>query len=159
MKKTILCLAFISSLFACSHDEDATPETYVRMGMNGAEWTGTTNVSAFIYKSTSTLAVGASTETETITITIPSVSGTGTYNLKPSSGAPGLSILVMNGATPKTYSISNSLSASHGTITISAVNGGTSVLDYVKGTFSGVAYRNATDSLVITNGEFLQTGN
>jgi hypothetical protein len=42
---------------------------------------------------------------------------------------------------------------SHGTLTVTGVKN-ISSFDYTKGTFNGVAYASASDSVVITNGEY-----
>jgi hypothetical protein len=58
-----------------------------------------------------------------------------------------------DGASPKIYQVKAAIPKSRFSYTISKINNGVG-FPQIEGTFSGVLYANATDSVVITNGVF-----
>ena len=152
MKNLIIkSLAFILFIFTGCNNNSGTEVKFVKLTADGVLWED--DGTSYINKSLSTLNVSGSTGTGILTVYVKNVSGLGTYSLTTNDGATQLTWQDVTG-TPTTYSIKSSRPESHGTITVTKVNAGTSALDYVEGTFSGVAYNSATDSVVITNGEF-----
>lgn len=152
MKRIILTAAVLITVFITGcNNNSGNAIKFVKCTVDGVQWED--DGTSYINKSLSTLNVSGSTGTGILAIYVKNVSGLGTYSLTTNDGSTQLTWQDVTG-TPTTYSIKNSRPESHGTITVTKVNEGTSALDYVEGTFSGVAYTSATDSVVITNGQF-----
>lgn len=154
--KISISLSFIvlTLLFSGCKKDSTDSAKFVRLSYDGIAWEDTDGTS-IINKNTTTLSVTGSTTDAVTVITVKSTSGTGEYDLRLPDGTPGLSFQKKTGSVPVTYSISTAKPLSHGKITVAKVNEGTSLLNYIEGTFSGVAYNTTTDSVVITNGEFV----
>lgn len=147
----IFCLLAATAIQSCKKEEDT--DDFVNMNINGTTWQSNESKS-FINKTSQLLSISASNEKGTLTITIPGADSIGTYNLFLINGNLGLTFLDKTRNPTKLYSISNTFSKSHGTLSIKKINSGNNSSFYAEGTFSGVAYYSNTDSIVITNGNF-----
>lgn len=124
------------------------------MDLNGVDWVADDNLAGYIQKSNNRLNIGGKvTATGDVLVgSIAEVPSTGTYVVN--TADTDFLNFVKGGPSPKTYSVNSLYPKSRGTIVVTAINPGTSLLKYVEGTFSGVLYRSASDSVKITNGEF-----
>ncbi|HRP38946.1 MAG TPA: hypothetical protein PLM55_04610 [Chitinophagales bacterium] len=147
----ILCLLAIATFQSCKKEEDT--DDFVTMNISGTAWQSSESQS-LINRTSQLLSVTANNGKGVLAITIPGADSVGTFNLVLSDGTPGLTFLDKTRSTTKLYSISNSFTKSHGTLSISKINSGNNSSFFAEGTFSGVAYYSSTDSIVITNGTF-----
>lgn len=124
------------------------------MDLNGVDWVADDNLAGYIQKSNNRLNIGGKvTATNDVLVgSIAEAPTTGTYVVNPAEGD--FFNFTKGGTVPKNYSVNPLYPKSRATITVTAINPGTSLLKYVEGTFSGVLYRSASDSVKITNGEF-----
>lgn len=160
MKTTKLITLFVILFIAVSCKKDntndgggTTGQKILTMKVNGADWVGDDNLAGYKLNTNNKANVGGRkiSSDETLVITGVEVTNTGTFVLNPALSHT-CSFLI-DGASPKIYSISASNPKARLTMIVSKINTG-SFLDDLEGTFSGVLYRNATDSVVITNGVY-----
>lgn len=151
---TALCL-----LISCKKKDDSNTNTtptnsgYFRFTSNGTLVEINKYVDANDNKTTSALLLGVSAQGETSAYSafggIADFNGTGTYVFESSPSS--YILFTVNGTV---YTLGKALQPkSHGTFVVTEVKETTN-FTYTKGTFSGVAYASASDSIVITGGEF-----
>lgn len=155
--KQIAIIAIVILAVSCKKDNNAgggTGQEILTMKVNGVDWAGDDNLAGFRMQSNNKANFGGrnTAKNELLTMNNVEVTGTGTYTIDKTL-AHNFTFL-KDGAVPKIYSVSNSYPKSRATFTVTKINTGTSVLDNLEGTFSGVLYHSATDSVVITNGVF-----
>lgn len=152
---TITAIAILA--ISCKKTNNSTGTTgqeILTMTVDGINWVGDDNLSGYIQTTNNKLYVGGkkTATDETLIISNITVTSTGTY---PIVATPGQGITFLrDGTIPKSYKVSSSYPKSRATFTVSKINTGTSLLNHVEGTFSGVLYASASDSVVITNGVF-----
>ncbi len=155
--KLITILAVIILAVSCKKDSNSNSTNGVEiltMTVNGVSWVGDDNLSGYIQTTNNRAYItGKKTSSdETFLISNFPVTGIGNY---PIVATPGQGITFLkDGASPKQYKVSASYPSSRASFTITKVNTGTSLLNRIEGTFSGVLYASPLDSLVITNGVF-----
>lgn len=155
--KLIAIMAIVILAVSCKKDNTTaggvTGQEILTMKVNGVDWIGDDNLSGYKLNTNNKANIGGRkiSSDETLVITGVEVTTTGTFVLNPALSHT-CSFLI-DGASPKIYSISASNPKARLTMVVSKINTG-SFLDDLEGTFSGVLYRNATDSVVITNGVF-----
>ncbi len=88
---------------------------------------------------------------EQITVSNVEVLSNGTYNINPTLFQN--VTFLKDGASPKLYQVKTSIPKSRFTFTVTKTTEDNLLID-VEGTFSGVLYASATDSVVITNGVY-----
>ncbi len=132
----------------------ATGQKTLTMKVNSIDWVGDDNLAGLIQKSNNKANFGGTqtSSDETLSMNNVAVTGTGTYVINKALSHN--FTFLKDGASPKTYSVSDSYPKSRASFIVSKINTGTATLDRIEGTFSGVLYASLTDSVVITNGVF-----
>lgn len=152
MKKFRFILLLSVVLFACQ-DDNTDGSSYVRMDINGTGWEADSNIYA-ILNTNNVTAIGGKKGPEVLVINLFHITSTGTYDIINSDSTDFTFMHVANGVT-KLYHIGDAWPPSHGSVTITEINPGSTLHRYLKGSFSGVAYYDNQDSIVITNGAFM----
>jgi hypothetical protein len=153
--KSIFVFSILLAFTACNKS-GGLGDNYVSMEYNGKKWTMNDGASAFVNKSSKLLAISGSTENGTLIISVPNADRIGSYNLVLNDETTSFVFTEKSGGAFKIYSISKDFNKSRGTLEITRIRSGRDFLDYAEGTFSGVAYSNSGDSIIIQNGKFRQ---
>ncbi|MCC6584596.1 MAG: DUF5025 domain-containing protein [Chitinophagales bacterium] len=159
MKKTklITIMAIIFIAASCKKEKnsgDTTGQEILTMKVNGVDWVGDDNLAGFKIKTNNKANFGGrqTSSDETLSMNNVEVTATGSYTINKALSQN--FTFLKDGASPKLYSVSTTYPKSRATFVVTKINEGTSLLDNLEGTFSGVLYHSATDSVVITNGVF-----
>lgn len=149
MKNQYLVSLFIVFLF-CSCGNDEQNEKHLSLKYNGVYWEADTSVmNANYIPSGNYLLVNGSSVAESVSIQVMDVTGPGTYEIKDT--AANYSETVMFHSATFSY---NSHPLGYGYLTLEDLGPLQNSIQKAKGTFYGVLYQSAGDSLIITEGSF-----
>ena len=154
--KSIALIAIVILAVSCKKDKNSggtTGQEILTMKVNGVDWVGDDNLAGFILKTNNKINIGGrkTATDEQITVSNVEVLSNGTYNINPTLFQN--VTFLKDGASPKLYQVKTSIPKSRFTFTVTKTTEDNLLID-VEGTFSGVLYASATDSVVITNGVY-----
>ena len=156
--KTIAILALAFLAISCKKDEKdnggggtSDPEV-LSMKINGTDWVADDNLAGFIQKSNNKANFGGkkTATNELLSVNNVEVLSNGTFTIDPTLTQ---NATFLSGSPAKTYSVKASIPSSRFTFTVTKTSE-ESLFTKIKGTFSGVLYASASDSIVITNGVY-----
>ena len=152
--KKIAIIAIVILAVSCKKDKNSggiSGQEILTMKVNGVDWIADDNASGFILKTNNKAQFGGRkiATDEQITLNNVEVLSNGSYNINPTL-FHNVSFL-RDGAAPKIYQVKTSIPKSRFTFTITKTTEDNLFID-IEGTFSGVLYASASDSVVITNG-------
>jgi hypothetical protein len=155
--KLLTIMAIVMLAVSCKKDKNSggnTGQEILTMKVNGVDWVGDDNLAGFKLNTNNKANFGGrqTSTDETLSMNNVEVTTTGSYIINKALSQN--FTFLKDGASPKSYSVSTTYPKSRATFTVTKINEGTSILDNLEGTFSGVLYHSATDSVVITNGVF-----